>query len=154
MSTDNYIVTTSSPEETREFGQKIAKACKGGEVFLLNGDLGAGKTCFTQGLAAGLQVKEAVTSPTFVLHCQYEGRLQLNHIDAYRLEDAVNVFDLGFEEYFGHEGCIAVIEWPEMIEDTLPEGAITVHIEATGEFTREFSLSADKNPGQDFIKSL
>ncbi len=154
---------TRSPEETRQLGEAIARLCEGGEVFLLDGDLGAGKTCFTQGLARGLDVPGEVTSPTFVLHCQYSGRLELNHIDAYRLEDAPNLGGLGFDELFGDPANVTVIEWPQMISALLPKGCVHVLIRTVtqeaagapvGEAAREFLLEATHAPAYALIERL
>lgn len=156
MSIFEYKITTRSPEETKDMGERIGKSCRGGEVFLLNGDLGAGKTCFTQGLAKGLGIEEDVTSPTFVLHVQYEGgSLELNHFDAYRLAEAESIGDLGFDDFFGYEQGVAIVEWPEVIEDILPrKGAIRVEIESLDETIREFKFAVDDGNGLARVKYL
>ncbi len=156
MSIFEYKTITRSPQETQELGMRIGASCKGGEVFLLNGDLGAGKTCFTQGLAKGLGVEEDVTSPTFVLHVQYEGaKLELNHFDAYRLAEAASIGDLGFEDFFGYEQGVAIVEWPEVIENMLPrKGAIKVDIVSFSETDREFMFSVDDKYGLENIGYL
>ena len=156
MSIFEYNTVTRSSQETQELGRRIGASCKGGEVFLLNGDLGAGKTCFTQGLAKGLGVEEDVTSPTFVLHVQYEGvNLELNHFDAYRLGETEIIGDLGFEDYFGYERGVAIVEWPEVIENMLPrKGAIKVEISSLSETVREFIFSVGDQYGLDFISNL
>ncbi len=156
MSIFEYKVITRSPEETQELGERIGMSCRGGEVFLLSGDLGAGKTCFTQGFARGLGVEDEVTSPTFVLHVQYQGReLELNHFDAYRLAEAVSIGELGFEDYFGYDQGVAIVEWPEVIEGVLPRwGAISVEISSLGEFMREFAFRVDDRSGLAVIEYL
>lgn len=160
------IFRTNSPEETRQLGEAVARLCAGGEVFLLDGDLGAGKTCFTQGLARGLEIPGEVTSPTFVLHCQYQGRLELNHIDAYRLEGAPNVTGLGFDDLFGDPSNVTVIEWPQMIENLLPRGCVHVLIRAVAQVPadaqaqqegcglREFILEATHAPAFGLLERL
>ena len=105
---------TKSADETRELGAKIGKHSEAGMVILLDGDLGAGKTCLTQGIAKGLDISRSVTSPTFTIQKIYHGRLLLNHIDAYRLEGVHQ--DLGFDEYLNDEG-LTVIEWSQFSPD-------------------------------------
>ncbi len=108
-------VRTRSPEETRAVGRALGVACRGGEVFLLRGDLGSGKTCFVQGLAAGLGVETRVTSPTFTLHGEYQGRLILNHLDLYRLDEGADLSGLGIVEMLGEGGAVTAVEWPELL---------------------------------------
>lgn len=156
MNIFEYKITTRSPEETQTLGKRIGKSCRGGEVFLLNGDLGAGKTCFTKGVALGLEIYDDVTSPTFVLHVQYCGnRLELNHFDAYRLAETESIGELGFEDYFGYEQGVAIVEWPEVIADILPrKGAIRVEIISLSETEREFSFSVADHLGLSIIEYL
>lgn len=156
MNIFEFKTITRSPEETKELGRKIGESCQGGEVFLLNGDLGAGKTCFTQGLAKGLGIEEDVTSPTFVLHVQYEGhRLELNHFDAYRLAEADTIGDLGFEDYFGYEQGVAIVEWPEVIENMLPrKGAVRVEIISLAATEREFTFTVSDKYGLEAVSHL
>lgn len=148
------IFTTESPEQTRALAAALAGLCDGGEVFLLDGDLGAGKTCFTQGFGMGLGVMEDITSPTYTLHCQYEGALELNHIDAYRLEDDEHVEALGFDELFVEGRSVTVIEWPQMLQKILPHGCVHVYIRTTSETGREFCFTAEARPATDFISKL
>ena len=93
------LIKTTSPEETSQVGRLLGDVCQGGETILLEGDLGAGKTTFTQGLAAGLGVDAAVVSPTFIILREYDGRLPLYHFDFYRLEGTGRAVDLEFDEY-------------------------------------------------------
>lgn len=130
MPGETLSLRSESEAETLALGATLGRACRGGEIFLLEGELGAGKTCLTRGLARGLAIpeEEPVTSPTFVLHCQYKGRLELNHIDAYRLQDARDVGALGFEEYFGTAGVVTVVEWPRYLDSAHPEGGMHIHL--------------------------
>ena len=121
---------TKSADETRELGAKIGKHSEAGMVILLDGDLGAGKTCLTQGIAKGLDISRSVTSPTFTIQKIYHGRLLLNHIDAYRLEDSDE--DLGFDDIF-YEDNVCVIEWGEFIEEFLPLEKLVFNIQLNGE---------------------
>jgi tRNA threonylcarbamoyladenosine biosynthesis protein TsaE len=119
--------TTHSPEETFELARKIGEHLKGGEIFLLSGELGAGKTVFAKGLAAGLDIDPSdVTSPTFTLVNAHEGRLRFHHVDLYRLETGRHQ-DLGLEEMFDNENAVSVIEWAERLSRA-PGRAVTVEL--------------------------
>ncbi len=112
-------------EETRQFGEKMALLLQAGDIICLNGDLGAGKTAFSQGIARGLGVTTHVTSPTFTLINEYEGRLPLYHFDVYRLGNSEAMADLGYEEYFFGSG-VCLVEWAELVEDVLPEERLDI----------------------------
>lgn len=121
-------IRTISPEETEAVGRKIAAKLLPGDIIAYYGDLGAGKTAFTRGLAAGLGVTEQVTSPTYTIVNEYlSGRMPLFHFDMYRLDSADDLFDIGWEDYLARGGVCAV-EWSENVEDAL-QGAIRVTIE-------------------------
>lgn len=154
MNNPDITINTDSPEGTRELGALLGRMLCGGEILLLDGDLGAGKTCLAQGVARGLGICGEVTSPTFVLHCQYQGRLELNHIDAYRLEDAPHVEGLGFDEFFGRPDNVCLIEWAQMISSILPPGCVHVYISNTSPTAREFRFSATAEPGAGFMRRL
>ncbi len=113
------------PEETMNFSKQLAILLKAGDVITLEGDLGAGKTTFTKGLALGLGVKKNVNSPTFTIIKEYQGRVPLYHMDVYRVEDSFE--DLGFDEYFEGNG-VSVVEWAHLIEDQLPEQLLAIHL--------------------------
>lgn len=120
---------TRSPEETFALGEEMGKKAAAGEIYCLNGDLGVGKTVFTQGFSRGLGITEPVNSPTFTILQVYEdGRLPLYHFDVYRLGDPEEIEEIGYEEYFFGEG-VCLIEWPERIADYIPEGAVSITIE-------------------------
>lgn len=121
----NKTVTTTSPEETHRVAADLLKGLGPGTVLALHGELGAGKTCFVQGLAQALGVKRAVSSPTFTLVNEYPGPLPLYHIDLYRIGGVNEAFGLGIEEYLESEG-ITAIEWAERVAELLP--ASTIHI--------------------------
>lgn len=110
---------SNSPKETENIAKAFAKELKSGDVVTLNGDLGAGKTAFAQGLAKGLAVNEIVSSPTFTIVNQYEGRLPVYHFDVYRIEDCDEMFEIGYEEMIDGDG-VCVIEWAEKIAELLP----------------------------------
>ena len=114
---------------TFEFAKKIGKNLKRGDVLCLDGDLGVGKTVFTKGVAAGLGIKDDVSSPTFTLIQEYYGgRLPLYHFDVYRIDGPWDMDDLGYEEYFYGEG-VCLVEWGSMIKELFPENTIYVRIE-------------------------
>ncbi len=123
------IVETKTPEETWEFGKALGEAAKPGQVYCLDGDLGVGKTVFTQGFAAGLGIREPVNSPTFTIVQEYEeGRMPLYHYDVYRIADVEEMEEIGYEDCFYGEG-VCLIEWSRLIEEILPPDAIRVRIE-------------------------
>lgn len=132
-------IITRSAEETFEAGRRAGERLRGREVFLLSGDLGAGKTVFAKGLAAGLGLDPSdVTSPSFTLINVHEGRLRLYHVDLYRL-DAGACFDLGLEEILEEESAVTVIEWAERL-GFAPENAVEVSIEYLSDEGRRISF--------------
>lgn len=123
------VIESFSEKETWDLGFHIGKSCHPGEVVLLNGDLGVGKTVFTKGFAAGLGIEEPVCSPTFTIVQIYEsGRLPLYHFDVYRIADVEEMEEIGYEDYFYGEG-VCLIEWAKLIREILPEKCISVTIE-------------------------
>lgn len=118
---------SNSVKETQNIAKAFAKELKGGDVICLNGDLGVGKTAFVQGLAAGLGVKEYISSPTFTIVNCYSGNLSLYHFDVYRIADSDEMYEIGYEEYVYGDG-VSVIEWPELISDILPDKRYDVTI--------------------------
>ena len=134
------IFYTNSPEQTEKLGQKMADLLRPGDVIAFYGDLGAGKTAFTRGLARGLGILSRITSPTYTIVNEYpEGRLPLFHFDMYRLHDADELFDIGWEDYLARGGVCAV-EWSENVASALA-GAIRVEItRADGETERKIEI--------------
>lgn len=123
------IYETYSPEETHELGKHIGERANAGEVYTLTGDLGVGKTVFTQGIAEGLGITEPVCSPTFTIVQVYgEGRLPFYHFDVYRIGDVEEMDEIGYEDYFYGDG-LCMIEWANLIEEILPERRCEVTIE-------------------------
>lgn len=123
------IKETFSSKETYEFGKQIGENASKGEIYCLNGELGVGKTVFTQGFAAGLGITEPVSSPTFTIIQVYsEGRIPLYHFDVYRIADIEEMEEIGYEEYFYGSG-VCLIEWSNLISDILPENVISIQIE-------------------------
>ena len=123
------IYETNSEKETFELGKNLGEQAKAGQIFCLNGDLGVGKTVFTQGFAKGLGIEENVNSPTFTIIQVYEeGRIPLYHFDVYRIGDPEEMYEIGYEEYFFGEG-VCLIEWSKLIEELIPEEAINIEID-------------------------
>jgi tRNA threonylcarbamoyladenosine biosynthesis protein TsaE len=131
---ENFKVHTMSPEKTMDIAEQLGKLLDRGAVITLEGDLGAGKTHFTKGLAKGLDVKRTVNSPTFTIIKEYKGRLPLYHMDVYRVSEADE--DLGFDEYFYGDG-VTVVEWASLIEEQLPIERLSIEIFHAGEDNRE-----------------
>ncbi|MBE7002240.1 MAG: tRNA (adenosine(37)-N6)-threonylcarbamoyltransferase complex ATPase subunit type 1 TsaE [Ruminococcaceae bacterium] len=135
---------TNSPAETELVGAKLAKQLNPGAVIAYRGDLGAGKTAFTRGLARGLGIADAVTSPTYTIVNEYlSGRMPLFHFDMYRLRSADELFDIGWEDYL-ERGGVCAVEWSENVADAL-ENPITVTIEKTGEQSRKITVTGGKS---------
>lgn len=143
---NTYIYESFSTDETLAFAEKLGEMLQPNDVITLEGDLGAGKTSFTKGLAKGLGVKRVVNSPTFTIIKEYKGRLPLYHMDVYRLENSDE--DLGFDEYFNGEG-ITVVEWPSMISDQLPNHRLKIEIRHEGDEKRKLTFSPI---GERYIK--
>ena len=132
-------VVSRSAQETQALGERLGRRLGPGDVVACIGPLGAGKTCFLQGLARGLGVTADVTSPTFVLVNQYRGRLPVYHVDAYRTESLTELMDLGLLELLGGGG-VTVIEWADKLESLLPPEAIHVHIDGVGDQPRAITI--------------
>ena len=123
------VIETWSPKETYALGEKIGREALPGQVYTLNGDLGVGKTVFTQGVAAGLGIQEPVNSPTFTIVQVYEeGRMPFYHFDVYRIGDVEEMEEIGYQDYFYGEG-LCMIEWAQLIEEIIPEIARHITIE-------------------------
>ncbi|SDB36568.1 tRNA (adenosine(37)-N6)-threonylcarbamoyltransferase complex ATPase subunit type 1 TsaE [Eubacterium oxidoreducens] len=123
------VIETYTPEETFALGEKIGSKAQPGSVYTLIGDLGVGKTVFTQGIAKGLGIEEAVSSPTFTIVQVYEeGRIPFYHFDVYRIGDVEEMEEIGYEEYFYGDG-LTIIEWANLIEEILPETYTQITIE-------------------------
>jgi len=146
-SSEIYIVS-QSPEYTKNIGKIMGEIVTEGSVIGLCGDLGSGKTTLAQGIAEGLGVKSFVTSPTFVIVAEYEGRHHLYHIDTYRLNSSGDMTELGYEEFFYGNG-VTVIEWAQKIEDILPDEYIRVDLEYISENERQIVIIAY---GQRFVE--
>ena len=139
---------TNSPLETEKVGEALGKALKPGTILAYEGDLGAGKTAFTRGLARGLGATEQVTSPTYTIVNEYlSGRMPLFHFDMYRLASSDDLWDIGWEDYL-ERGGVCAVEWSENVDDAM-DGAITVCIQKLGEDSRKITIT-----GGDCIENL
>ncbi len=123
------IYETNSPKQTKQIAINLAKEARAGDIFCLNGDLGAGKTVFAKGFAEGLSIKEELTSPTFTIVNEYKsGTLPLYHFDVYRIGSIYEMDDLGYEEMFFGDG-VCLVEWAQLIKELIPDNAFYIDIE-------------------------
>lgn len=132
-------IISHSEEETMQEGRRLAKTLTPGSVVAINGSLGAGKTAFVRGIAEGLGISHAVTSPTFTIVNEYPGAMQLFHFDMYRMADENELFEIGWDDYIA-QGGICAVEWSDRIPNALPPGTITVAIENTGGDSRRLEI--------------
>lgn len=132
-------IITIDTRETEKLGKKIGKLLNSGDVICLDGDLGAGKTTLTKSIARGLEVEEYVTSPTFTIVNEYDGRLHVNHFDVYRIADIDEMYDIGYEEYIYSES-VSIIEWASNIGEILPDQRIEIYIETIDANSRKFNI--------------
>lgn len=125
---DTKTIESLRPEDTFAYGEKLGREAHSGDIFLLIGDLGVGKTVFTQGFAKGLGIDDAISSPTFTIVQVYEeGRLPFYHFDVYRIGDIEEMEEIGYQDYFYGDG-VCLIEWANLIEELIPEHAQTIEI--------------------------
>jgi tRNA threonylcarbamoyladenosine biosynthesis protein TsaE len=146
-----FSVITSSRSQTEEVGRVLGTMLEAGDMVCLYGDLGAGKTHFSYGVAQGLLVQDRyITSPTFTFVNEYQGRIPLYHIDLYRLKDPSELESIGFEEYIDSDGA-TVIEWADRAEEELPDEKLNVYISDVSENSREIGFFAE---GERYVKLL
>lgn len=149
-----FSVITSSTGQTEETGRVLGTLLEPGDLVCLFGDLGAGKTHFSYGVAQGLQVRDQyVTSPTFTFVNEYEGRIPFYHIDLYRLKDPSELESIGFEEYIESDGA-TVIEWAERAEDELPDDKLNVYLSHVSENSREIGFFAEGERYQRLVEEF
>ena len=144
-------LVSNSPEETREIGRLMSREAGPGTIFLLTGAMGAGKTCLTQGIAWGLGVEGYARSPTFVIATRYRGRLTLHHIDLFRIEDSIEAWDLGLEEYLsGQDVC--VVEWADRAAEVFPPESMWIALEyGAGEEDRLITITTTEGAAHGHI---
>jgi len=141
MDTGSERFRTSSPDETREFGRALGALLEPGDLVALTGDLGSGKTVMIQGIARGLGFDGYVSSPSFVIVNEYEGRVPIYHIDLYRIEGADSLHDIGYRELFFGDGVV-LVEWADRAPELLPAERLGVRIEMAGRDGRELAIEA------------
>ena len=146
---------TYSEQETLSLGERLGRQLRGGEIIALSGELGAGKTCLVKGIAKGLDITEIITSSSFVLASQYQGRLNLHHLDFYRLHSPEDFFSIGFEDYLSADSVV-VIEWADRFRQFLPIPYLDIDLFIIDETTRElvFSLKDGNAHLGDIIRHL
>ena len=148
----NLTIITKNPEETKNLGKDVSKLVKPGDILAFYGELGAGKTCFIQGISLGLKVKDYVTSPSFTIINEYQGKIPIYHFDLFRL-NAEEIFELGYEEYFYGEG-LTVIEWAEKIEQFLPKEHLKIDIKFKDLYERKISFISQGDRFDKLLKEI
>ena len=148
----NLTIITKIPEETKNLGKEVGKLAKPGDLLAFYGELGAGKTCFIQGISQGLEVKDYVTSPSFTIVNEYQGKIPIYHFDLFRL-NTEEILELGYEEYFYGEG-LTVIEWAEKIEQLLPKEHLKIDIKFKDLYERTISFISQGDRFDKLLKEL
>lgn len=148
----NLTIITKSPEETKNLGKEVGKLAKPGDLLAFYGELGAGKTCFIQGISQELEVKDYVTSPSFTIVNEYQGKIPIYHFDLFRLYTE-EILELGYEEYFYGEG-LTVIEWAEKIEQLLPKEHLKIDIKFKDLYERTISFISQGDRFDKLLKEL
>jgi tRNA threonylcarbamoyladenosine biosynthesis protein TsaE len=147
-------ITTASAEETACIGERLGRLVTKGNIICLTGDLGAGKTAFTKGIAKGMEVEDYVTSPTYTIINEYQGRLPLYHFDVYRLNDVEEMYELGYEEYFFGDGVV-VLEWADIVRDIIPAERLWITILNTrGDDSREIIMEPTGEAYDNILKGM
>jgi len=152
MSKSEYIITNNE-KETKKIGKLLGDNVQPGQIILLKGDLGSGKTRFVKGIAASLNSTNEVSSPTYNLINEYPGKMTLYHMDLYRLDNENDLLNIGFEDYLYRDGIIA-IEWPELAYDFLPADFLLINFEIVSENKRKLKLKAKGEKSKNLMKGL
>ncbi len=151
VSDPTLVLVSHSAEQTQRFGEQLGELACAGDLFFLEGELGAGKTCLVQGLGRGLGITEEINSPTFILANEHRGgRLTLFHLDVYRVRNAAEALGIGLDDYLSGDG-VCVIEWAEKIRAALPDERLWITLRHIDEETRELKLGAT---GERYIELL
>ena len=148
-------LTAESVEETIIIGEKLGSLVNSGDIVCLTGDLGTGKTHFVKGFAKGLNIEEYITSPTFTIVNEYQGRLKLYHFDVYRVDDPDEIYAIGFDEYI-FSSAVSIIEWSNLIQELIPEESIRINIVKVpekGDNYREIEISY-KGERYNYVKEI
>lgn len=148
-----FEITSNGAKKTQAIGEKLGGLAVSGDIILLQGDLGVGKTCLTQGIARGLGISEYVLSPTFVLVREYHGRLPLYHIDLYRLDFIEEMADLGLDDYFD-SGGVCVVEWADKGFDILPMEHLLIEIEHLSAMKRKLTFVPKGQRYEDLLTQM
>ena len=153
---DSLIITVTSVRQTQEFARALGAAVKSDDFIILTGELGAGKTYFTQGLAEGLGVAAAVTSPTYTIINIYQGRIPLYHFDFYRLNQSEELEAVGYEDYFFDSGGVVIAEWGDKFPALLPNGYLTIdfHRLIDNEEARKLEVSSRGRRAEELIEKI
>jgi len=146
-------IVSSSPEQTRKIGMKLGELAAPGDIILLVGSLGAGKTCLTQGIARGLGIREYTASPSFVLVREYQGKLPLYHVDLYRLDRVEEVAQLGLDDYLYGKG-VCVVEWADKGLSVLPEGHLLIDMQIVSPLKRKLSFTPQGTRYSEMLSKL
>jgi len=147
-------LTSECMEETLRIGERLGKLLGVGSIICLSGELGAGKTAFTKGIAKGLGVEDYVTSPTYTIINEYQGKIPLYHFDVYRLNDVEEMYELGYEEYFFGDGVV-VLEWADMVKEIIPEERLWITIlNVRGENSRDIIMEATGEVYDNILKGM
>jgi tRNA threonylcarbamoyladenosine biosynthesis protein TsaE len=149
----NLTIISKSPEETKKLGEDIGKLVRAGDLLAFYGELGAGKTCFIQGISQQLEVKDYVTSPSFTIINEYRGKIPIYHFDLFRLNNAEEILELGYKEYFYGEG-LTVIEWAEKIEEFLPKEHLKIDIKFEDHYKRTITFIPQGDRFEKILKEL
>jgi tRNA threonylcarbamoyladenosine biosynthesis protein TsaE len=149
----NLTFITRSSEETKNLGEEIGKLAKPGDLLAFYGELGAGKTCFIQGISRGLEVKDYVTSPSFTIINEYKGAIPIFHFDLFRLSKVEEILELSYKEYFYGEG-LTVVEWAEKIEQFLPKEHLKIDIKFKDIYQRIISFIPQGDRFNNFLVEL
>jgi tRNA threonylcarbamoyladenosine biosynthesis protein TsaE len=154
MSNSDFEITSNSAEQTRQVGERLGALARAGDVFCLQGDLGAGKTCLVQGLGRGLHISSAIHSPTFILANEHRGgRLPLYHLDVYRMRGAGEAIGIGIDDYLFGDG-VCVIEWAEKINEALPDERLWITFQHVGDEQRKLTFRANGARYQELLKEF
>ncbi|OGO04429.1 MAG: tRNA (adenosine(37)-N6)-threonylcarbamoyltransferase complex ATPase subunit type 1 TsaE [Chloroflexi bacterium RBG_13_54_9] len=150
---DRLSLISNSTDETQQIGRRLGELAQAGDLLLLVGELGTGKTCLTQGIALGLGIDDYITSPSFVLIREHKGRLPLYHIDLYRLDKAEEILDLGLDDYLSGPG-VCVVEWADKALDFFPKEHLLITLNHLDETKRTLHLQAKGQRYEDILSQI
>jgi len=146
------LIETQNIQQTEKLGKALGKVLSGGDFIALTGDLGAGKTAFTKGIAKGLGIDDEITSPTFTIINEYPGQVPLAHMDVYRLRSLQELEDIGFDDYL--EGYVVVMEWADRVKELLPDDVLWVEFKVLDDFRRQIRFVSKSSYYDDKLREL